>query len=325
MVRVSRVGVALSILSLAMFGIFAVMRSNTINETERSPVTRNLRDKRLVVGLADDRPVGERVEEIGADFQNVVKYQDVRSLDYRWMVKPYLDKGKSVTMVIEFFSDDYRNLEKIANGEYDDHLYSFIGDIKADGNRKFSIRPLHEFNGDWYPWGTYRGNENNTGSFKRAFRHIAEIFRRKGANVDIQLDYNCENARGDNKSFRDWWPGDDVVDMVMCNAYNRYGLSKWHNDWESFRDVFQAGYDEMLKLPGNKPLGIGETGTTGYGYKKAQWFKDAFKDLAERFVRVEECDFFLINKGERNWGLNSWDEEKAFGESLQKYNWLENL
>ena len=42
------------------------------------------------------------------------------------------------------------------------------------------MRPMHEMNGNWYPWGgTVNGNSPET--FKRAWRRMHDIFRREGA------------------------------------------------------------------------------------------------------------------------------------------------
>jgi len=310
--------VALSLLVLGFLG-FVAFSTVVQPKLRENNIRRNLRAK-LRIGIADTKPVEEREKEIGAKFDIVVKYQNVKTVNYRWMVKPYLDKGKKVVMVLEFMSYSYRNLEDVARGSYDKYLHKFIDDMKKDGNREISIRPLHEFNGDWYSWGTYRGGENNTDSFKRAFRHVAQLFKKRGANVKMQLDYNCENPKEDPKSFQDWFPGEDVVDMILCNGYNRKGMSQWHKSWESFNELFSGGYARMSQLPGYKPLGVGETSTTGRG-DKSQWYRDAIKDVVHKFTRVQELDFFLINKGSGDWDLNSWDQKRTFGDHINKFNW----
>ena len=123
-------------------------------------------------------------------------------------------------MVIEFKSSSYTNLPQVANGDYDSALHKFIDEMLEDGNREVYIRPLHEFNADWYPWGTYRGGDNSPEEFKRAFRHVANVFKFRGANVKIQLDYNCNNSKDDKKSFYDWFPGKLLLSL-RCTTHRR--------------------------------------------------------------------------------------------------------
>jgi hypothetical protein len=80
--------------------------------------------------------------------------------------------------------------------------------------------------------------------------------------------------------------------MIMCNGYNRAGLTKWHS-WETFDSVFAAGYERMKALSGSKPLGVGETSSVPSrdGKSKSQWIRDAFKSVNDKYKRVEEFDW----------------------------------
>ncbi|KAG5180184.1 hypothetical protein JKP88DRAFT_324994 [Tribonema minus] len=309
------------------------------------------------IGIIDDASITPTSREslIGAKFQVVVKYQKVKELPgkYKYLLKPHLDANRTVVLVPEFYDGSYANLQAIGDGAFDSYLNKFIDEWKADGNRAMWIRPMHEFNGDWYSWGTYRSG-NDRAKFQRAFKHVAYVFKNRGAQAKMQLSYNCDNARGENRNFTEWFPGTDVVDMVLCSGYNRAGTDSYHMSWKSFTDVFTPGYNRMAALSGNKPLGVAETSsTTWQSNSKPQWIKDAFyavvnkftriKDafaaVVTKFTRVEQFDciyinkgdtfncgldtsqhnWFLINKGSLNWGLNSDAERKAFGDSINKY------
>ncbi|KAG5182566.1 glycoside hydrolase superfamily, partial [Tribonema minus] len=236
--------------------------------------------------------------------------------DYWNTVKPALDKVDDVVLVVQFDTYDYTNLQEIGDGRYDASLNQFIDAWKDDGNRRLSIRPMHEFNGDWYPWGTFRGGGNSKDNFKRAFQHVAGVFKRRGANVKMQLAYNCDSAQNDGSPFADWYPGDDVVDIILCSAYNRSGLEG--HGWESFDEVFGGGYDRMASIPGNKPLGLGETGSTDWGGDKPAWISDAFNQLVYKYTRVQECHWLLENK-EGDWDLNTDGDVWAFGDGMRKF------
>jgi beta-mannanase len=83
-------------------------------------------------------------------------------------------------------------------------------------------------------------------------------------------------------------PGEEYVDIILCDGYNRFGTSPDHTVWKSFKEVFGIGYDRMALLPGNKPLGAGETSTVSAGGDKIQWIQDAFESLRDDFPRVAE-------------------------------------
>ena len=89
--------------------------------------------------------------------------------------------------------------------------------------------------------------------------------------------------------------GEDVVDMIMCNAYNRAGVDEYHMTWNSFSDTISDGYERIAALPGNMPLGIGETSTTNSGGNKAQWFRDSFEDIFTKFDRIQEVWVLITN------------------------------
>ncbi|KAG5185800.1 glycoside hydrolase superfamily [Tribonema minus] len=276
----------------------------------------------LMIGLSDNMLPVARQAELGAKFQAVVKFQSVQKMRYPFLVKPHLDAGFQSVMVMEFLdATRHTNLKQIANGLYDKYLYKFVDELMDDGNREVWVRPLHEFNGDWYPWGTYRGGDNTKRMFKRAWRHVHWILTNKGANIKFQLAYNCVNGQNDQTTpFLDWWPGEQYVDMVVCSGYNRAGSDADHQQWLTFPEVFGAAYEQMLTLPGMKPLGVGETSCNNFeDNDKAQWIRDAFYDFVNTYPRIEHVTWFLQNKNDGRWDLNSPEEIAAFGESLIEY------
>ncbi|KAG5185799.1 hypothetical protein JKP88DRAFT_254751 [Tribonema minus] len=219
----------------------------------------------LTIGILDAMEPNAREAELGAEFQVVVKFQPVQQMRYPFLVKPYLDQGFQVVMVTEFLDPTLKtNLKEIGDGLYDAYLYEFVDELMNDGNREVWVRPMHEFNGDWYPWGTYMGGTNTIANFKRAWLHVHDVFTNKGANIKFQLAYNCENGQGSDTPFKAWWPGENYVDMVVCSGYNRAGSDPEHMVWQTFQEVYGPAYQQMADLPGRKPLGVGETSCTEF-------------------------------------------------------------
>ncbi|KAG5183276.1 glycoside hydrolase superfamily [Tribonema minus] len=260
----------------------------------------------------------------------------VRNCRYPFLVKPYLDQGFQVVMVTKFLDNELlTNLWQIGSGKYDNYLYQFMDEHKADGNQEVWIMPMHEFNGDWYPWGTYHGGFNSKKNFVRAWRHVHDVFTVKEANVIFQryaafcsalslsarLQLRQRAGRCDHAPFTDWWPGMNYVDMVVCSGYNRAGTDENHMEWLTFQDVYGAAYKQMLALPGYKPLGVGEMSCNDFeGYDKAQWITDAFYDFVNTYPRVKQATWYLQNKdGDCRWDLNSPEQIAAFANGLKLY------
>ncbi|MCK5628851.1 hypothetical protein KAI12_05225, partial [Candidatus Bathyarchaeota archaeon] len=181
-------------------------------------------------------PGGQEVwdyeEELDVNFSHVLRFQNVKMLNYSEVIE-YLDLGYEVILNVEFM-DNYANLDAVAEGVYDDYLVALAEEIKADG-RTVWLRPLHEFNGNWYNWGVfYSGNEKE--DFVPAWRHVVDLFRSLEAPVLFQLNYNRYNGRLDPTSFSELWPGDEWLDMVVITSYNRAYTDQWHQFWRTFTE-----------------------------------------------------------------------------------------
>ncbi|KAG5192096.1 hypothetical protein JKP88DRAFT_251072 [Tribonema minus] len=152
----------------------------------------------------------ERAYRVSID--SILVYQPVQGLRWDW-IKGYLNDGFKVQLVIEF-REYYANLGSIAGGKYDWELINFAQDAKKDG-RQITIRILHEFNGDWYPWGVFR-NGNSIDQFKNAFRHVVSVMRSQGMPAKYQLSYNVKNANNNGTPLSAFYPGGDYVDQVSA-------------------------------------------------------------------------------------------------------------
>ena len=183
----------------------------------------------------------------------------------------------------------------IARGFFDQYIRAWAQGAKAWG-KPFLLRPMHEMNGNWYPWSTGANNPNHNtpDDYIAAWKHVHAIFDAVGvsnamwvwspnAGLPLAADY----------------PGDDVVDWVALDGYNWGSLQ---GGWTSFRELFEGSYTEMLALT-HKPLMIAETGCAPGD--KANWIDRAFlEDVPTRFPNVRAVVWFDMNK-ETDWRVNS--------------------
>jgi Glycosyl hydrolase family 26 len=186
-----------------------------------------------------------------------------------------------------------KDLRAMARGEYDDYLHSAARSGASFG-RPVLLLPGHEMNATWYPWGVGT-NGNTSGDYKRAYRHIVRIFRQEHAS-NIKFVWAPNVGKFDSM-----YPGDDYVDFVALDGYN-WGAK--YGNWESFSDVFDSSYRDIVRLS-HRPLFINEFGANELGGDKAAWIRDAFSHrVLDRYPRIRGLVWFDLNK-EVDWRVNS--------------------
>jgi endoglucanase len=253
--------------------------------------------------------------QLNVKFDYVLVFQSIKQLNYSKVVK-LLNRGYGVILNVEF-TDTFANLKNITAGLYDRYLTSLCTAIKADG-RQIWLRPLHEFNGNWYNWAAFYPG-NNKADFTAAWKHVVRIFKNQNAPVKFQLNYNIHNFPSDGKSFWEFYPGDYWVDMVVATCYNRAGTDQWHLSFSQFKDLFAYPYSQMCALT-SKPLGVAEMGSTDHYGNKTRWIINAFNSIKYNFPRVSQMTWFLLNKTVNgyswDWDLNTSAERKAFTQGM---------
>lgn len=184
-------------------------------------------------------------------------------------------------------------LKEISEGKQDEYIRVFAGDISKLGLHT-TIRFGHEMNGDWYPWGK-RPDE-----YKRAYRHIHNIFREeKAANVRFMWSVNISENPAE---LNDYYPGDDAVDIIGIDGFN-FGTTQDYGGWRSFSSLFGPTY-RYLESKYGKPISIAETASTEHGGSKAAWISEMFRALASDYPDIDEIIWFNIIK-ETDWRIES--------------------
>ena len=139
----------------------------------------------------------------------------------------------------------------------------------AAAGEDLHLRFAHEMNSDWYPWSVAL-NGGSTRSYVEAYRRLHNVFAEVGAN-NVRWVW-CPNViyRGRPDHIREAYPGDDFVDVVALDGYNR--------DGQSPESLFGDTITLLDTIAPGKPLWINETGCAP-GPRKAEWIQTLFDYL----------------------------------------------
>ncbi len=164
--------------------------------------------------------------------------------------------------------------------------------LDLGGGRKAMIAPLQEMNGDWTTYGKVSTPEE----YKQAYRHILDIFSQKGVGrYDVWWVFapnGWNDPASPQRAFENYYPGDDVVDIVGFSSYN-YGYCPATVDvsgkWESYAQIFDPYIKRMQAMAPSKRIIIAETSTSAYyqadqadaSYKN-QWLVENYRYFASQ-------------------------------------------
>ena len=187
-------------------------------------------------------------------------------------------------------------LQRIASGDFDAYITTWAVALKVTGS-PVHLRPMHEMNADWYPWGG-TVNGNSPALYVAAWRRVVDIFRAVGANnVRFVWSPNNIDVPATNR-LESYYPGTSYVDVLAVDGYNWGAGTPQFGGWQSFSDVFMRAYDR-LRVLGPQPIWIAEVATSGDGGDKAAWIRDMFAQAAT-MDRLKAIVWFNENK-ERDW------------------------
>jgi hypothetical protein len=185
--------------------------------------------------------------------------------------------GATPLVTLEFWSTQTGGLSSITDGSHDAYLKTFAAAAKAYG-RPVWLRPFHEMNGNWYPWGTVTGN--TPAKLIAAYRHVHDVFAAAGA-TNVKFVW-CPNVDFNVSSF---YPGDAYVDYAAIDGYNNGA------PWRSFSSIFNPTYDAVAAVS-SKPIFVAETSSVEGGSGKAAWIAAMFSQIATRDTRIAGVCWF---------------------------------
>ncbi|MBR7828737.1 hypothetical protein KDK95_20680 [Actinospica sp. MGRD01-02] len=106
-------------------------------------------------------------------------------------------------------------LAKIASGASDTYVKAFAASVRSL-DVPIALSFGHEFNGNWYPWGT---TGTTAAEFVAAWQHIHKIFTDEGATNVIWIWDPNDIYPVSSVHLADYYPGDAYVDWVGVTGY----------------------------------------------------------------------------------------------------------
>jgi hypothetical protein len=84
--------------------------------------------------------------------------------------------------------------------------------LKSD--KPVQIRFAHEMNGFWYTW-----SKGSTAEYKANWQRVYKIVKKQAPNVLMNWAPFAYDLGGNGKSYKDYYPGDEFVDIVGIDLY----------------------------------------------------------------------------------------------------------
>lgn len=194
---------------------------------------------------------------------------------------------------------DRFNLTSIIAGKWDDYIDAWAQSAKEFGH-PFFVSFGNESNGSWFPWsGIFYGGSKpipNTQpqqyegpeTFKRAYRHVVDRVRAKGAKNILWIfhlnNYSIPEEPGNEAAA--YYPGSDYVDWLGLSVYGKQFASE---KWSKFVWLIDTPYDTICKLDPKKPVMVAEWSVGEYpeSGSKPQFIRDAFFNMKHEFPRIK--------------------------------------
>lgn len=147
-----------------------------------------------------------------------------------------------------------------------DKIADFLLSLKGDQGEMIPVlfRPFHEHTGGWFWWGTTTPDNE----YKALFRYTADYLKNTRKVHHLLYVYNTGTEFSSAEEYLKRYPGDDVVDMLSFDTYQR-GDASVDRSYVEGLDM-RLGIVEKLAAEKNKIALLGETGYNQIPYP--QWW-----------------------------------------------------
>ncbi|MGI9611298.1 MAG: glycoside hydrolase family 26 protein [Acidimicrobiales bacterium] len=186
----------------------------------------------------------------------------------------------------------------IVSGAHDAYIDSWADGFAARHDGPWYLRPMHEMNGDWYPWAG--GVDGTTPElYREAWQHLHQRFAAAGA-TNVAWVW-CPLADDVSGPFEEYYPGDAFVDILALDGYNWGAATPEFGGWRNPSQIFAEPYRRLTAL-GPQPIWFAEVGCAPDGGDKARWVEAVLDPSG--LERLAAVIFFGLNK-ERDWRIDA--------------------
>lgn len=196
------------------------------------------------------------------------------------------------------------DLNAIIAGQWDEYI-----DLWATGAREYG-KPLFvswglEMNGRWFPWsGIFYGAGKplegckscfeGPETFKRAYRHIVDRVRARGA-ANILWAWHVNNSSDPDEPWNamaQYYPGSSYVDWLAMTAYGTQFSNT--EEWWTFHQAVRVHYKTLSQVDKSKPMMLAEWGVGEFPKKgsKARWIAELFERAPIDCPRIRAAVFW---------------------------------
>ncbi|MDX1448855.1 MAG: S-layer homology domain-containing protein [Acidimicrobiia bacterium] len=195
---------------------------------------------------------------------------------------------------------------QVARGDADSDIIAWSRRVRAwldrGGGRSLLIAPMQEMNGNWVPYGMDPGN------YRIAFRRFVQLARSEGLDETVVRWVFAPNGWSvPPHSMADYYPGDDIVDIVGVSAYNFGALVDF---WTPVEWAISAVLREVETFAPDKPYILAQVGSSTAGGDRDAWLAEMFR-VGIRHPNVVGLVYFNFDK-ETDWKI--WrDHQVAAG------------
>jgi hypothetical protein len=208
-------------------------------------------------------------------------------------------------------------LSDVIAGTYDSYIREFALAARKWGH-PFFLRFNWEMNGNWFPW-SEGVNGNQPGEFVAAWRHVHDIFTAVGATNATWVWCPNVDPEGALHDLGSLYPGDEYVDWTGLDGYN-WGLNPANPDrWRSFNELYESTYHRIVDaVAPEKPMLIGEMGSTEDGGSKANWIEEALTAIPTDYTQIHGLLWFDTYDDGMDWPIEtSTSSADAFASAIQ--------
>jgi hypothetical protein len=187
----------------------------------------------------------------------------------------------------------------LLTGHNDGSIDAFFSAAK-DHSDHVVLRMWWEMNDAKGPTKVGNGLVESADQWKKAWRYVYRRARDNNDCTNVEFLF-CANGTDTQQPVEDFFPGQDVVDSMGLDAYN---TTIWE-PWQSFDELIAPMARRLYGLAPEKPLAIGEVGTTNDGgppgQDKATWLQGLF--MSQELPQLKSVDFFSVKK-EEDWRID---------------------